>query len=248
MKNYIIAELYRLRRRRPRLVLLFLVYVAIILSLSYIRSQLTWNTVAFIGTFEGSFGVAGLFVCLVEFLFVYASDFKAGIMQAAIGRGMSRAQVVLAKYLEIAIVNAMSLGVLWLLILGFGFATGARPGGGQILEMLVVYVVGLLNEVICTGIVACVLFLLQNAGIAAVIYAALFWDPLQLLFSLLSSKFKFIVSLHLRDFCFTVVTERFEARLILGQFDFLAFLLMVLYILAAYFVTVWIFKKKELEF
>lgn len=248
MKSYIIAEMYRLRRRRPRLILLFIVYVAILIALNLIRDQLTWNTVAFIGTFEATFGVAGLFVCLVEFLFVYASDFKAGIMQAAIGRGMSRPQVVLAKYLEIALTNAMSLGILWLLILGFGYATGARPSGGQILELLVPYVVGILNEVICTGIAACVLFLLQNAGLAAVIYAVVFWDPLQYILAFLSEKFKFIVSLHLKDFCFSMVTARFEAHLILGQLNFPALLLIVLYILAAYFLTVWIFKRKELEF
>ncbi len=248
MKNYIFADIYRLRRRRPRIVLLILVYIGAVLGMYFAKSRLEWNTVAFLGTFEAGFGVAGLFVCLVEFLFVYASDFKARIMQAAIGRGLSRSQVVLAKYLELLIQDAVSLGVLWALILVFGEATGAHPNPGQLLEMLAVYTAALLNEVIVTGIAAFFLFLLQNAGVAAVFYAVLFWDPMQYILTMLSEKIKLIVTLHLKDFCYGAVCDRFKSHLLLGQFNFPALLLIVLYIAAVYFATVWVFKRRELEF
>lgn len=248
MKNYVLADVYRLMRRRPRIVLLILIYIITLIGMNFTRGQLTWNSVAFIGSYEIIFGMAGIAVCLLEFLFVYASDFKARIMQVAIGRGLSRPQVVLSKFIEVAIMDVISLGILWILILIYGAVTGIRLSGTQGFEMAVVFVTDMFSELIVTGLVAIFLFLFQNAGVSALVYAAVSCDPMQYVYRIFSEKFKIIVSLHLQDLCFSALCERFKSHLILGQFNFPALLGIACYILIGYFVTVAIFKRRELDF
>ena len=47
---------------------------------------------------------SGLFPIAV-FIFVYGEEFKAGVIHSVIGRGMSRAKIVTAKYLDCLILQ-----------------------------------------------------------------------------------------------------------------------------------------------
>ncbi len=248
MKNFVLADVYRLMKRRPRIILLILIYIGTLFGMNFAKGQVTWNSVAFIASYDVVFGIAGIAVCLLEFLFVYASDFKARIMQVAIGRGLSRPQVVLSKFIEVAIMDVISLGILWALILIYGAATGIRLSPTQGFEMAVVFVTDIFSELIVTGLVAIFLFLFQNAGVSALVYVAVSVDPMLYVYRLLSDKVKLVVSLHLQDLCFSNICERFKSHLILGQFNFPALLGIIVYLLIGYLVTVAIFKRKELDF
>ncbi len=248
MKNYILADINRLLRRVPRIILLVLTYIAAMIFFIYSSRNTTWNSVAFISTFSTCFTIIGIAICLIEFLFVYASDFKAKVMQMAIGRGLSRPKVVLAKFLEVGIMDIISLVILCVLTLAFGFATGIHLNGTQVYELTVTFVMTVVDKLIYTSITSVFLFLLQNAGLSALIYIIVGLDPVSYLWAFLSPKFKLIVTLHLKDYCYGTICGLFQSNLILGKFNFVAFAGILIYLVGAYLVTVAVFRKKELEF
>ncbi len=248
MKDYILADINRLIRRVPRIVLLVLAYIAAVLFLVYSKNSLVWNSVSFISSFATCFSIIGMAICLIEFLFVYASDFKAKVMQVAIGRGISRPRVVLSKFLEVGIMDIMSLVILCVIAVIFGLATGVHMNGEQAFELAVTFLMTVAEELIYTAVTSIFLFLLQNAGLAALIYLIVGLDPISYLLAFLSPYFKLIVSLHLRDYCYGTVCGLFRANLILGKFNFLAFFIILVYLVAAYLITTVVFRKKELEF
>lgn len=250
MKNYILADISRLIRRVPRIILLILTYIAAMCYLIYSSRSTVWNSVSFITSFSACITILGMVICLIEFMFVFASDFKAKVMQMAIGRGLSRPKVVLAKFLEAGIMDIMSLVILCVLSLLFGLATGIHMNGTQAYELAVTFVMTVVEKLIYTAITSIFLFLLQNAGLAALIYVIVALDPISYLWSFLSMSpsFKLIVTLHFRDYCYGTICGLFKSNLILGKFNFGALAGILIYLVGAYLITVAVFRKKELEF
>lgn len=248
MKNYVLADISRLVRRIPRIVVLTLIYIGALIFFIYCYNTAVWNSVTFITTFTTCFSVVGILIGMTEFLFVYASDFKAKVMQMAIGRGLSRPKVVLAKFLEAGIMNIMSLVILCIITLIFGFVTGIHLNGNQVYELVIIFVMTVMEKLIYTAITSIFLFLLQNAGLSALLYVIVGLDPLRYLVALLSPHFKIVVALHLKDYCYGMICNLFQSNLILGKFNFGALVGILIYIVGAYLITVAIFRKKELEF
>lgn len=248
MKNYILADISRLIRRIPRIILLVLTYIAAMSYFIYSSRTTVWNSVSFITGFSACITLIGMVICLIEFMFVFASDFKAKVMQMAIGRGLSRPKVVLAKFLEVGIMNIMSLVVLCVLSLLFGLATGIQLNGTQAYELAITFVMTVVEKLIYTAITSIFLFLLQNAGLAALIYVIVALDPISYLWSFLSPYFKLIVALHFKDYCYGTICGLFKSNLILGKFNFGALIGILVYLVGAYLITVAVFRKKELEF
>ncbi len=248
MKNYVLADISRLVRRIPRIVVLTLIYIGALIFFIYCYNTAVWNSVTFITTFTTCFSVVGILIGMTEFLFVYASDFKAKVMQMAIGRGLSRPKVVLAKFLEVGIMNIMSLVILCIITLIFGFVTGIHLNGNQVYELAIIFVMTVMEKLIYTAITSIFLFLLQNAGLSALLYVIVGLDPLRYLVALLSPHFKIVVALHLKDYCYGMICNLFQSNLILGKFNFGALVGILIYIVGAYLITVAIFRKKELEF
>ena len=106
MKQYFLADYRRAMTCRPHLVEIVLMAVAVILMAVWGRFTVdgNWNAVSYLSAISFPLSFMAMFLGLFDILAVFSEDFKAKTMQVAIGRGVSRTQVVLTKLLDVAMV------------------------------------------------------------------------------------------------------------------------------------------------
>lgn len=68
-----------------------------------------WNTVTYLIMARAFAGMLPMFFGLLVFIAVFSMDFKAKTMQVAIGTGLSRAEVVLAKTVEVFVITVAGI-------------------------------------------------------------------------------------------------------------------------------------------
>ncbi len=248
MRNFIAADLRRLSRRKPRLILLFVIYAVSVALLMFFKGTTTWNSVSLIQSANNIFTYCGIAIGVVEILIAYASDFKSKLMQLAIGTGIVRRKLVLAKLIEIFTLEAFSMHFLYIIAVIFGLITGVALTAAQYGELMVCLVTSIIGNIIYTTLSSFFIFLTQNAGLTALFYVLCLWDPLTTVLSILGQYQRWILNYNLTNYCYSTSVNLFKAHLMLGQFNFGALVRIILYLIIFYLATVFVFEKKELEF
>ena len=246
MIHYWKADCIRILKRVPRLIvtiLLLLIYAGV---LCYTSTKTGWNSVKFLEFISFEIVVAPPLFGTVELIFVYGDDMKAKTMQQAIGRGLSRGQVLGTKILELAAVSLVDLVVLGTMQQLIGLATGIRLKNGQPLELFAYYCsiwIAMMAYGMLAGLATS---LIRNAALGACIYLAL---SLSLVSGLLQVLFNmsFVKNLHLSNYLLTSCINMLQAQLIVNRFAAGSALGIVIYLVIAYILALRIFKHKELE-
>lgn len=96
MKNYYNADLMRIRKKHGHLIWLALIYV-IIAAIAFMKCTNEAGYVEFADLVAGSLPA---YLGLIVFFAVFSDDTKTRTMQVAIGRGLTRNQVLFSKVLE----------------------------------------------------------------------------------------------------------------------------------------------------
>ena len=248
MRNFIAADLRRLSRRKPRLIALFITYIAAVITLYFFQDTTAWNSVSFISTASTVFELGGVIIGIIEVLVAYSSDFKAKIMQLAIGTGIARRKLVLAKLIEIAVLEVFSMGFLYIITIVYGLITGVSLSGAQYGELILCLAANIVANLIYTSLSSFFIFLTQNAGLTALFYALCMVDPIKKALMFVGSYQNWLLKLNLTNYCYSTPVTLFKSHLLLGQFNFGALALIIAYLVIFYFATVFVFDKKELEF
>ena len=247
MIHYILADLKRITRRIPVLVCTVLIIAMLVfLFLSSYYTQ-DWNSIDFGRILQVFLDYAPIFVGLFVFISVFADDFKAKTMQMAIGTGCSRKAVVLAKFLELCAVTVIVLLILGVVTVIMGFVLDARLIASQYLDFLKAFLEAGTNIIGFSSISMILAFFTQSAGGATLFYLALSTGILRQLFDLLF-HLKYIEGLHLDQMQFNALSEKAFARLANDVFDVRSFLGIAVIIVGAVLITMFVFRKRELEF
>lgn len=249
MLNYIRADLHRILRRVPRIVVLVLLYlIAVVATLNTVVSN-NENSIGFMAGVPGAFSLVGAFFGLVEIVGVFADDFRAKTMQVAIGLGVSRPLVVLAKALEYALLALLDSFVLMLLLLAGGTAAGITLSGDDIYQLAIQAIFAVINVLIPALFTMIPIFYLQGTGLAALIFLVLYIDPAAQILSLFFSTNEIVINLHLNEIPFSAILGAATTRLTLHtNFPLGQILGLAAYIIVGYVVTVLVFRNRELEF
>ena len=88
-----------------------------------------------------------MFLGLFDILAVFSEDFKAKTMQVAIGRGVSRTQVVLTKLLDVAMVLLTDLVLFFVLTVGLSWGLGAPLTGSRLTQHVIDFLVQWLDGI-----------------------------------------------------------------------------------------------------
>lgn len=244
MHNYMKADLRRIAKRIPRIVLLLLI-LALIVFLSYNNEVETpYDIMEGLKMF---LKYSPLVLGAIEILYVFGDDFRGKTAQIAIGIGISRRKVILSKWLEMVILYAIDA----ILVLAAAFATKAVCGSffsfALAGELVILYLISILELACFIGLVLAFFFTSQGITMGLLIFVLLESGGIS---SLLGYVFnlKWLLPLHLGNFTLTNCINVFRTRCLIGAFNPTAVCGIIIYILLGYLITYNIYKKLELEF
>ena len=151
MLNYIRADYKRILTRTPRVV--FLILFEIVFAGYVIH---TWNKAAGNFTSVSLMNSASTFfamwfnmtICLVDFVQTFNYDFRAKTIQVALGLGVSRLKVIIAKLIQLSLVMLTDLAVTFVMLGGVSVYMGIFVNPQQFGYLL-------LNGLNCIVLVAC---------------------------------------------------------------------------------------------
>ncbi len=249
MINYIRADFYRIFRRIPRWIMFVLCLAGLVAGSFWMAYMREMNSVALVSSCGMVFLVAAVLFGLIELVSVFSADFKAKTMQIAIGTGVLRRHVVLAKMIEFAVLTLLDNLVLMLCITVGSHIMGIPLRGSEIYQVLITvfgYMLYMLVPAVYTMIP---MFFTQHTGLATILYLVLFIDPASVIMEQFFSTNKIVLFLHLNELTFTSMVGVFNTQLGLQiSFPIFAILGLLLYIVVGYFIAARIFRKRELEF
>lgn len=248
MLNYMRADLYRIFSRVSRYVLLAVFYLVTIGILNYVILSNHLNSIGIVSNIAFVYTAGALVPGIIELMTVFAEDFKAKTLQIAIGGGLSRTRVVLAKLLEFVLLAVLDLLVLALCIIACAALTGNPFQASQVYQVLI-YVFGyLMNMIIPAAFTMIPMFYSQSFGMAAIFYLVIFVDPFSFVMSLFSTD-EIVLRLHINELPYSSLVRVVNTQLGLqASFPAVQILGLFVYLIAAYLLTVMTFKKRELEF
>lgn len=249
MLNYIHADLHRILRRVPRIVVLLLVLVIANITTINNAASNQVNSIGFMANIPSLITVTGAFFGLVEIMAVFADDFRAKTMQVAIGLGISRRHVVLAKALEYALLILLDTLVLGLTTIADSAALGIGLNGDDIYQIMIRVFFAVINALIPALFTMIPIFYLQGTGLAAILFLVFYIDPLAQIFSFVLGTNEIVIRLRLNQIMYSSLIGAVETSLTLHtNFPLMQLLGLAVYIVAGYLLTVLVFNKRELEF
>lgn len=245
MIQYVNADLHRIFRRIPRYIALAAVYAIIFFTIIQVTKNSTVYQfmTSFVKYADFFFVALGLF----EFIYVYGDDFKAKTMQIAIGTGVSRRKVILAKWVDFAVLMLVDAAVTVLMIVIAAAFNGVTFTPDVAGKFTIIILFGVIKTVGSVGFTMIFLFLTQNTTVGLLIYIV---ESIGIVSSLLSMLLEsgFLSKLHISGYTFSGLLRLASARLMLGSFNFWYCLGIIIYLAAFYYLACLLFKKRELEF
>lgn len=246
MKQYIVADLKRIVGRVPYWICMFLL-IGYMMTLFLFQSLINWNAVTYLVTASAFAGMLPIFFGLLVFIAVFSADFKTKTMQVAIGTGLSRAEVVLSKAVEVFVITIAGIFLIGVVVLSAGVVTGVGMNATHAMEIInSLWMKGV--AIISYNYIAMILiFFTQKPGVGTMCYIALATPVVEILISVIND-IKLIKELDIRRFYLASLIDTAHTRLILGTFDIASFIGIAAYIMAGVAVTILLFRKRELEF
>lgn len=251
MKNYIRADYRRALTCRPHIVEMIIVLVLMIGLPVWKALTATgnWNSIAYVDAISFPMFLVSLFLGMCDILAVFSQDFKAKTIQIAIGRGITRPQVVAVKLIDVALLTFTDLALLTALTTALSFIVGT-PLAGPLLAQHLITNLGLwLEWVGYTAVVLPLLFHLQSMLVPILIYLLFtgravysilrmftFWGP------------EWLQKLHLESYTLDAFLDGLVTHLIMGRFNGGALLGVAVYLVLGYLIAVAVFRRQELEF
>lgn len=249
MKNYLSADLRRVLRKQSFLyaagafAVLFAALVFIYWGPSFTAEMYLAKITSFLSFFPLGIGV---FV----FTSVYGDDFKCRSMQVAIGYGMPRSRIILAKLLESMLLVLGTAAILGIPVLCAPVILGLAPNPQQLMALGLTLAAEALRSIGYLALSAIPVFLSQDVIGGIVAYVLLSSKTIYIVLSMILGQ-EFLVN-GIGDWTKALYTSQLytvKAELIHGNLCILPFLAaLLIYIILPTVIAVVGFRKKELEF
>lgn len=249
MTNYLKADLRRILHKQSFLgsvgafALLFAILVFIYLNPSFTAEMYVAKVTSFLSFFPL---VIGIFV----FISVYADDFKCRSMQVAIGYGMPRSHIILAKLLESTILLFATAVIMGVLVLCAPVVLGLAPNTQQLMSLTLTMAAEMIRALGYLALSTIPVFFSQDAVGGIIAYVLLSSKTVYIVLSMVLGQELLVNTIgNLTKYLYTVQLYTVKADLIGGApfiFTFVAALL--IYIVLPTVIAIIGFRKKELEF
>lgn len=245
---YFNADLWRINRRIPRIaafVLYLLVGAATIVASS---GQKSFNFIKLGDAMANTFMFLPILLAMVNFYFVFEDDFQVKTMQAAIGRGIKRLQIILVKWCEMILLSFIDCMALFAVMCGAGFCKGIVLKGSAVFHVTAQMCTTVLTVGVMTALVMIVIFQMMQLGATQLLFIILVLKPVSMIINYQEMSNETMAKLNLSRFLIGSNLDAFKTFLDSGRFDLWSFMVIFVYgaigIGAAYL----LFRKKELDF
>lgn len=246
MGNFVRADFHRIMTRRTRIILMILMAAGECLFLVFKSLQDTNNMIQ-VTLGIGKWELVYIFgIMLVNILVIYGEDLNAKSMQVAIGIGIERHQIVIAKW--ISMVLMVVLDVTFLTVIQFiTVAAVGKLAGGFAVELVVMgQIAEILQIIMVTTLTMILIFQMQKAifGVLAYIYMMLniTGSVIQL-----GIQNKIVQRFQLWTIGVANQSTIFSSKLEIGEFDIRNFAMLLMYLFIGIGGTIYLFRKKEIE-
>lgn len=249
MFSYISCDMHRLLHRFSRWLMLLLglsglaVFTAIF-GQSGLYGQ--WSSFAYISAVKALIKPLPLIVGVIEILFVFGDDLKAKTIQAAVGTGLRRPELICGKYAEIVLLSFFDVVIYGLLVLAMGLLFQAGLLGSQIQELTVYLLTEWLKVIGYTALTMIMIFFTRGVGLSLVLYIALYGRVLNAVGGYLLSLGP-LENMHLGRYTMTASIDTLRTCLVGGAPVLGPLLTVLAYCAAGCLITVLVFDKRELE-
>ena len=245
MKNLIRADLERILRKKSFIVMIIIVLVFSSASLfTFMVTKV--SAAAFVELMKTSIfspSLVSFLIGLPIFLAVYADEISSSSMQAIIGRGVSRTQIIFAKIIDCIILTALIYALLSVLVFVSEALLAAGLSPEQKLQLAAGICIEVLRSVGISVMAMAVLFITGNIALG-VIADVCFLLILYVLFQ----TFQTFTGVPVYDYSFTGLMEAANDQIVAGAFPSQLLIALVLYCGIALAVVIPVFRRKELEF
>ena len=243
---YMRADLRRIGRRIPRLIVLALLYIVLAAALVSISRADVEIAPLMILAEHYLVGFLPLVIGTIELSVILGDDFHARTMQQAIGMGISRTKIVLTKLLDLACLMLIDIIVLGGLIFASNGVFQLGMGADTVRELLL-WLVGAWVKSVAYGSLSLIIgFYAQNALFALLVYIALSSGIASKMLGMALSM-KALSALHLDRFLLTAEINTFFTHALLGYFDAVALIVILIYVVGGAMAASYLFKNTELE-
>lgn len=248
MIPYLKADLWRINRRIPR-ILAFVIYLLIGVTITVIRSnQKSFNFIKLGDVMTSVFQILPFFLAMVNFYFVFEDDFQVKTMQAAIGRGIKRFQIVLIKWCEMIFLSFIDCMALFVLMCGVGLSKGIILKGSAVFHVTAQMCVTLLNIGVMTALVMIVIFQIMQLGLTQLLFIILVIKPVSLFIGYQEMVNETMAKINLSRFLVGSNLDALKISLESGRFDLWNFVVTLVYWAIGIGAAYLLFRKKELDF
>lgn len=246
MKNFIKADFLRVFTKPLRYVMLVIFTINLIGILIY-QSINGYSDISMTNVMVGGNPIYGMLVMLAYIFTIFGDDFRAKNLQAAIGMGVSRYQVVLGKFVTYSTVMIIDLLFFPLLHTIIVAIMGQLVTGPVFTEICVTLIYELIKGIVGMTIAMMIAFITQSPTLASLVYIIMQLNVLGFAMGYLLA-FKPIGNLKIPSHYSTPAIQNFVSRLWLGIFDGGSFLVILAYLAVGIGVSILVFSKRELEF
>ena len=246
MKNYIKADLFRIFTRIPRWILIGFV-LFIVGAVFWPGDNEDATIIQLMDMLEMTIKYAPVYLGFIEIIYIFGDDFAGKTAQIAIGTGVKRNEVILAKWLEVIIITAVDICMITLVAVVFCLIKCHNIPFNLLVDLLAHMLVGVLATAAFMALVFPIMFAMQNITLAFLVYIMIASGAINSLIGYLAG-FKWVRVLRLDQFTLSNCLNVFRSRMVLGSFQWESMAGIILYIGITLGVTCFIYKSRELEF
>lgn len=252
MINYILADYKRVVSRIPRIVFLVIYQVIFIL---YVMNKITkaagtYTSVSLIEHSNSFFSFWFLcVVCLVDFIQSFSFDFRAKTIQVALGIGISRLQVILAKLIQTTLVMLTDF-VITMATFGILTLIAGTPLAGHQLGYIIANGLGSILLSTCSiSLLLPLVFRTQNMVMAMVGYFIMAPGVITgAVRYLVRMGPAFLARLQLDRYCHDCCCKLIQTNAIQGTFQLWPVIGAIAWFAIGIYLTWILFRKMELDF
>lgn len=245
MKNYFKADFHRIMTRRSRVLFMLLLTVYALGNL--VIKAGTKDAVYMTAEVQNVLLFYGTVMVLINLFTVYGDDFRAGSMKTAIGLGLERWKIAGMKLFSFSMASAWDLVFLLTVQCLALLSVGKLTGGFVLFGVLLSYLETWAQMVMWMSLVSIILFWKQNVILGVLAYIYLMMDTTGFVIGLAVNN-PIVAKFRLWKIGSGSQLTRFFNHLLIGQFDVIPFLGILLYTGAGIGIAIYLFQKKELDF
>ena len=179
---------------------------------------------------------------IAVFIFVYGDEFKAGVIHSIIGRGMSRAKIVTAKYIDCLILQLICTIPLLLIAFIKNAISGLPISPQQNVDLFWSFIIMYLESAGCLAFGTMALFLTMSVAggmVTLITFIMVVSDALRMI--------QDYIPLRVYDFYYEGLVEKAKADILVGSVPWQLIPAIAVYIVGVLILTGVLFDRKELD-